>query len=107
MNVLTVTGRLTADPVRRDTPKGVVCEFRIAVDGQRRLRLPSPAGRSAGTCRDLRRAPRRVTGPLRVDGTRRRRRDAAGTCAPTTSRSARRPTNDHDDDVTAVARRRA
>ena len=37
MNVLSVTGVLAADPVRRDTTKGVVCEFRLAVDSRPRL----------------------------------------------------------------------
>jgi len=51
MNVLTVTGRLTGDPVRRDTGKGMIVEFRVAVDGQRRLWLPvAVSGHLAGTC---------------------------------------------------------
>ena len=37
MNVLTLTGRIGDEPVRRDTTKGVVCEFRLAVDGRPRL----------------------------------------------------------------------
>ena len=61
MNVLTVTGRLTTDPARRDTDKGVVCDFRIAVDGQRRLWLPVTCwGNLAGTCKRYLRAGRRV-----------------------------------------------
>ena len=52
MNVLTVTGRLTTDPARRDTTKGVVCDFRIAVDGPQRLWLPVTCwGQLAGTCK--------------------------------------------------------
>ena len=37
MNVLTLTGRLVSEPVRRDTVKGVVCEFRLAADSRPRL----------------------------------------------------------------------
>lgn len=51
MNVLTVTGRLADDPVRRETPKGVVCEFRLAVDGRPRLYLTIQTwGHLAGRC---------------------------------------------------------
>ncbi len=51
MNVLTVTGRLADDPVRRETPKGIVCEFRLAVDGRPRLYLTVQAwGHLAGRC---------------------------------------------------------
>ena len=32
MNCLNLTGRLTNDPVRRDTSHGVVAVFRLAVD---------------------------------------------------------------------------
>ena len=32
MNTITVTGYLANDPARRDTTKGVVAEFRVAVD---------------------------------------------------------------------------
>jgi single-strand DNA-binding protein len=70
MNVLTVTGRLTVDPARRDTPKGVVCEFRVAVDGQRRLWLPVTCwGHLAGRCAQHLRRGRHVavSGPLLVD----------------------------------------
>lgn len=35
MNVITLTGRLHNDPARRDTPKGVVATFRLAVDTNR------------------------------------------------------------------------
>ena len=67
MNVLTITGRLTADPVRRDTAKGVVCEFRVAVDGRPRLWLGVEAwGHLAGRCAQHLHAGRRVavTGAL-------------------------------------------
>ena len=71
MNVLTVTGRLTSDPARRDTTKGVVCEFRLAVDGQRRLWLPVVTcwGNLAGACKRHLHPGRRVavSGQLRVD----------------------------------------
>ena len=70
MNVLTVTGRLTADPVRKDTARGVVCEFRLAVDGKPRIWLPVASwGQLAGNCaRHLHQGRRvAVTGALRVD----------------------------------------
>ena len=70
MNVLTVTGRLTSDPARRDTTKGVVCEFRLAVDGQRRLWLPVVCwGHLAGICKQYLYKGRRVAvdGQLQVD----------------------------------------
>jgi single-stranded DNA-binding protein len=51
MNVLTVTGHLAGDPARRDTPRGVVCEFRLAVDGRPRLWLSVETwGQLAGRC---------------------------------------------------------
>lgn len=51
MNVLTLTGRLGDDPVRRDTTKGVVCEFRLAVHGRPRLWITVVAwGHLAGSC---------------------------------------------------------
>lgn len=51
MNVLTVTGRLVADPARRNTPNGVVCEFRLAIDGRPRLWLNIETwGHLAGRC---------------------------------------------------------
>jgi single-stranded DNA-binding protein len=37
MNVLTLAGRVSSNPVRRETTKGVVCEFRLAVDCRPRL----------------------------------------------------------------------
>jgi single-stranded DNA-binding protein len=67
MNVLTVTGRLTADPARRDTPKGVVCEFRVSVDTRPRLWIGVQAwGQLAGRCAQHLRAGRHVAiaGPL-------------------------------------------
>jgi single-stranded DNA-binding protein len=70
MNVLTVTGHLTTDPARRDTAKGVVCEFRVLVDGQRRLWLPVVVwGHLAGVCRKHLHTGRRVavSGQLCVD----------------------------------------
>jgi single-stranded DNA-binding protein len=61
MNVLILTGRLTADPVRRDTPKGVVCEFRMTVDIRPRLWIPVQAwGQLAGRCAQHLRAGRHV-----------------------------------------------
>lgn len=70
MNVWTGTGRLTSDPARRDTTKGVVCDFRIAVDGTPRLWLPVICwGHLAGVCAKHLRAGRRVgvSGRLLVD----------------------------------------
>jgi single-stranded DNA-binding protein len=70
MNVLTVTGRLTAEPVRRDTTKGVVCEFRLAVDHKPRLWLTVQTwGNVAGRCAQHLYAGRRVaiSGPLLCD----------------------------------------
>jgi single-stranded DNA-binding protein len=67
MNVLTLTGHLTADPVRRDTPRGVVCEFRVAVDCRPRLWIGVQAwGQLAGRCAKHLRAGRHiaVAGPL-------------------------------------------
>ena len=61
MNVLTVTGRLAADPIRRDTPKGVVCEFRLIVDSRPRLYLTVQVwGHLAGRCAKYLSAHRRV-----------------------------------------------
>jgi single-strand DNA-binding protein len=61
VNVLTVTGRLVADPVRRDTSKGVVCEFRLAVDSRPRLWITVETwGHSAGRCAQYLQAGRRV-----------------------------------------------
>lgn len=37
MNVLTVAGRVASQPVRRETTRGVVCEFRLAVECRPRL----------------------------------------------------------------------
>mgnify|MGYP001290363082 CR=1 FL=1 len=37
MNVLTLAGRVVSEPSRRDTTKGVVCEFRLAVECRPRL----------------------------------------------------------------------
>jgi len=70
MNVLAETGRLSSDPARRNTSKGVVCEFRLAVDGQRRLWLPVVCwGHLAGVCARYLRKGRRVAvdGQLQVD----------------------------------------
>jgi single-stranded DNA-binding protein len=82
MNVLTVTGRLTADPTRRDATAGMVCEFRIAVDGRRGMWLPVVCwGPLAGSCYRRLHAGDRValSGPLELEeqlsgaGARRRR----------------------------------
>lgn len=39
MNSVNVTGRLLNDPVRRDTTRGVVAEFRLTVDGRTTVRI--------------------------------------------------------------------
>lgn len=70
MNVLTVTGHLADDPVRRETSKGVVCEFRLAVAGPPRLYLTIQTwGHLAGRCAQHLTAGRHVgvTGSLRHD----------------------------------------
>lgn len=70
MNVLTATGRLADDPVRRETDKGVVCEFRLAVAGRPRLYLTVQSwGHLAGRCAQHLTAGRHVgvTGTLRHD----------------------------------------
>jgi single-strand DNA-binding protein len=67
VNVLNLTGRLTADPVRRETSRGVVCEFRAAVDCRPRLWIGVEAwGQLGGRCAHHLRAGRRVaiTGAL-------------------------------------------
>jgi single-stranded DNA-binding protein len=51
VNVLTVTGRLVADPARRTTTNGIVCEFRLAINGRPRLWLNVETwGQLAGRC---------------------------------------------------------
>ena len=39
MNSVNLTGRLLNDPVRRDTTRGVVAEFRLTVDGRTTVRI--------------------------------------------------------------------
>ncbi len=79
MNVVTFTGRVKDDPVRKDTKHGVVAEWVLAVDGKNREWISVEAwGRLAGTCASYLRAGRRVavTGELHTkqwndsDGTR-------------------------------------
>lgn len=68
MNVITVTGRLADDPIRRETSKGVVCEFRLVADGRPRLYLTIQTwGHLAGRCAQVLVAGRHVgvTGSLR------------------------------------------
>ena len=61
MNVVTLTGHLTADPVRRDTTSGVVCEFRLAVDSRPRLWISVEVwGHLAGRCAQHLRSGRHV-----------------------------------------------
>ena len=70
MNVLTVTGRLTSGPIRRDTTRGVVCEFRLAVDHNPRVWITVQTwGQLAGRCAQHLHSGRRValSGPLQCD----------------------------------------
>ena len=61
MNVLSLIGVLAADPVRRDTNKGVVCEFRLAVDSRHRLWIVVQTwGQLAGRCAQHLTSGRRV-----------------------------------------------
>jgi single-stranded DNA-binding protein len=51
MNVLTVAGRVASEPVRRETTRGVVCEFRLAVECRPRLWIGVQTwGQLAGRC---------------------------------------------------------
>lgn len=51
MNVLTVAGRVASEPVRRETARGVVCEFRLAVECRPRLWIVVQTwGQLAGRC---------------------------------------------------------
>ncbi len=51
MNVVALTGRVIDDPVRKDTTKGVVAEWVLAVDGKQREWITVEVwGRLAGTC---------------------------------------------------------
>lgn len=51
MNVLTVAGRVASQPVRRETTRGVVCEFRLAVECRPRLWIVVQTwGQLAGRC---------------------------------------------------------
>ena len=51
MNVLTVTGRLADEPVRRETPKALSCELRLTIDGRPRIYLTIQTwGHLAGRC---------------------------------------------------------
>lgn len=70
MNVLTVTGRLADEPIRRETSKGVVCEFRLTVVGRPRIYLTIQTwGHLAGRCAQHLTTGRHVgvTGSLRHD----------------------------------------
>ena len=51
MNVVAITGYLTADPARKESPKGVVTTFRIGSDGSPRVWVDVETwGHLAGTC---------------------------------------------------------
>src|SRR5579864_4979517 len=51
MNTISITGRLTGDPSRRETAKGVVTSFRIGSDTTPRVWLDVECwGHLAGTC---------------------------------------------------------
>lgn len=70
MNVVALTGRLTNDPVRKETSAGVVVEFRLAVDARPRLFIDvetwgPPAGKAAAHLTKRRRVG--VSGSLVCD----------------------------------------
>jgi single-strand DNA-binding protein len=70
MNIFCLTGRVAEQPVRRDTNKGVVCEFRLAAHGRPRLWITIVTwGHLAGVCAQHLRAGRTVavTGALHHD----------------------------------------
>jgi single-strand DNA-binding protein len=51
MNVVAITGYLTADPARKETTKGVVTTFRVGSDGSPRVWMDVESwGHLAGTC---------------------------------------------------------
>ena len=51
MNVVAITGYLTADPARKESPKGIVTTFRIGSDGSPRVWVDVETwGHLAGTC---------------------------------------------------------
>lgn len=51
MNVVTLTGRLVAEPARTETSRGVKTTFRLAVDGRPRLWIDIDTwGQLAGGC---------------------------------------------------------
>jgi single-stranded DNA-binding protein len=67
MNSVNLTGRLVHDPTRRETHRGVVASFRLAVDGRPRVWIDVEAwGHLAGTVATYLRARRHigVTGHL-------------------------------------------
>lgn len=69
MNVVTFTGRVKDDPVRKETRSGVVAEWVLGIDGKHREWITVEVwGHLAGTCSAHLRAGRRiaVTGSLRT-----------------------------------------
>lgn len=109
MNVLTLTGRLSDDPVRRDTPKGVVCEFRLATHGRPRLWITVVAwGHLAGLCAQHLVTGRTVavTGSLHHDQYLTRAGDRAERwyCKATQVTFLDRPAEDEDDDAAGGGR---
>jgi single-strand DNA-binding protein len=51
MNLVAITGHLTADPARKETSKGVVTTFRVGSDDSPRVWVDVEAwGHLAGTC---------------------------------------------------------
>jgi single-strand DNA-binding protein len=61
MNSVNLTGRLVNDPSRRDTHRGVVATFRLAVDGRPRMWIDVETwGHLAGTVATYLRARRHV-----------------------------------------------
>ncbi len=62
MNVVALTGRVTDDPVRKDTTNGVVAEWVLAIDGKQREWITVEVwGRLAGTCAAHLAAGRRIS----------------------------------------------
>ena len=61
MNVVTMTGRLTADPVQRQTKRGVVTTFRLGSDDDPRMWVDVESwGPVGGQCATHLRCGRRV-----------------------------------------------
>jgi hypothetical protein len=88
MNVVAITGYLTADPARKETTKGVVTTFRVGSDDSPRVWVDVESwGHLAGTCAAhlSRGRPRRCVrlfGPRPVDPTARAIVGSGGSSGP-------------------------